>query len=219
MQTVTTCSLVQNPLIWRKRLGFEKRSKYATFELRQAKMEDAEAIIKLVNTSYFHKTEKFDCAYYRNKKYEGQLGKTDIPRRIATPSDYTVYVCVKKGHKSEQDVLVGTIYLQFQNSDYKGKAEVGQLAVHPEWQKKFDISKKMLQMVEKEALQRNERCLYLYLVGPINQQNQNGLQRFYEKQGYTEVERKNSKPSQLYVTPETPDGISPRIVMNKVLVS
>lgn len=130
-----------------------------------------------------------------------------------------MYVCVKKGDVQERDEVVGTIYLQFQKSDFKEKAEIGQLTVSPKWQKNYEISQRMLKVAEEEAIARKFSCLYLYLVGPVGGHNQAGLQRFYEKQGYYKVAEKLTAPNPWYITPGTPDGRSPRIIMNKAIPS
>lgn len=188
------------------------------FAIREAAEADSDKIISVAQEAYFGRPEH---CYYRDPAAKSSYGVKDIPRRLKDPQAYTLYVCVKKD--KDQESVVGTVYLQFQKTDFKTsegpKVEVGALAVAPEYQKRFGIAPHLRELVIKVAEAKKVAFLYLYIVDSIGTYNQSGLQEGYKKLGFKVVDHKRSghMKHERFKSQNNPEGHVPLIVMEKGL--
>jgi len=175
------------------------------FYIVRAKIEDAAAIIKVAQESYYQ--QDIEVLKLRDIKLKDEFGIVDVPRRINAPHVYTVLVCKVKGESEDRskDKIVGTVYYQPNNTDYideKGRevAELGLLAVDPLYRRVNEIGLHLIKTVEELAVKDGQRGIYLYVkvAQKLEASHNNGLVRFYQQKGGYEIVANRTSPGGRY---------------------
>lgn len=171
-----------------------------TFTIRRATEKDVSAIITVAQEAYFH--PKIAELTSRKLSLKGEFAIHDVPRRIRTPENYRVFVCETEGN------VVATVYYQQKMGDYLDEnnreiAELGLLAIHPTYWKKYGIASKLIKCVVDEALKDRMRGIYIYAIGSREPTGtySNSLLSFYEKQGFKFMQNRLSSPQRWYTNP------------------
>lgn len=171
------------------------------FSIKQATLELCSPIVQLVQEAYFQ--EKLLHITHRDPARKNTFAIADIERRIRDRQKYTVLVCTLQEGSAEK--VVGTIYYQFMNADFKDQhsrelAELGMLVVHPDYTKKFEIGDRLINHV-KEFASGDKKALYLYAIGSYKGgKYTNRLLEYYADRGFEPAGNRTSSKSDIYTT-------------------
>jgi predicted N-acetyltransferase YhbS len=114
-----------------------------------------------------------------------------------------VLVCTVQEEQVER--VVGTIYYQHASADFvdqdgKELAELGMLAVDPEYTKQFGIGNRLVSQVFRLA-EVDQKALYLYAIGSYKEGSySNHLLQYYANKGFQPAGNRTSSPSSIYTT-------------------
>lgn len=176
----------------------------ALWVIERAKKEDADQIVHVAQEAYFHK--KIIPLTSRDISQKKNYAVEDVPRRIKDAETYKVFVC-KDGIGIHARVI-GTVYYQSRKTNFldaetnKELAEIGLLAVHPDFWKK-GVSDCLVKKVLDFARADKMRGIYLYAIASRNEKTgeySNSLPGYYEKFGFKFVFNRESSPSEWYTT-------------------